>query len=95
LGFSKEKPGEAVLDVYKEAFETEFLQATEIYYIAEASAFIGANTVAGKGRERERERERESERQRETKKERERERKRKKEKKIALFICFVLFCLIL
>jgi len=46
LGLNKEKPREATLDVYKEAFEDDFLTASEFYYTAESTQFINANTVA-------------------------------------------------
>mmetsp|Transcript_12104 Transcript_12104/g.16723 ORF Transcript_12104/g.16723 Transcript_12104/m.16723 type:complete len:764 (+) Transcript_12104:138-2429(+) len=46
LGLNKEKPRETTLDVYKDCFEEEFLNATEVYYTAESSHFINLNTVA-------------------------------------------------
>jgi len=46
LGLNKEKPKETTLDVYKSAFEDEFLAATEVYYTAESTHFIAVNTVA-------------------------------------------------
>jgi cullin 1 len=46
LGLNKEKPKETTLDVYKEAFEEDFLNATEVYYTAESVQFISQNTVA-------------------------------------------------
>lgn len=46
LGLNKEKPKENTLDVYKESFEAEFLDATEVYYTAESTQFINQNTVA-------------------------------------------------
>lgn len=46
LGLNKEKPKETTLDVYKANFEDDFLMATEVYYTAESTHFIGVNTVA-------------------------------------------------
>jgi len=46
LGLNKEKPKETTLDVYKESFEEEFLNQTEVFYTAESSQFIAMNTVA-------------------------------------------------
>eukprot|EP01114_Cavostelium_apophysatum_P016115 TRINITY_DN4532_c0_g1_i1.p1 TRINITY_DN4532_c0_g1~~TRINITY_DN4532_c0_g1_i1.p1 ORF type:complete len:760 (-),score=226.85 TRINITY_DN4532_c0_g1_i1:63-2342(-) len=46
LGLNKEKPKETTLDVYKESFEEDFFNATEVYYTSESSQFISVNTVA-------------------------------------------------
>jgi len=46
LGLNKEKPKDTTLDVYTEAFESDFLKATEVYYSSESSQFIAVNTVA-------------------------------------------------
>eukprot|EP01104_Vermistella_antarctica_P019088 TRINITY_DN7318_c0_g1_i1.p1 TRINITY_DN7318_c0_g1~~TRINITY_DN7318_c0_g1_i1.p1 ORF type:complete len:767 (-),score=261.67 TRINITY_DN7318_c0_g1_i1:152-2452(-) len=44
LGLNKENEGN--LDIYKDYFETKFLNTTELFYTQEASAFIDVNTVA-------------------------------------------------
>lgn len=46
LGLNKERPKENTLDVYNSAFCTDFLNATETYYLAESTQFISMNTVA-------------------------------------------------
>eukprot|EP01110_Echinostelium_bisporum_P003408 TRINITY_DN1830_c3_g1_i1.p1 TRINITY_DN1830_c3_g1~~TRINITY_DN1830_c3_g1_i1.p1 ORF type:complete len:756 (-),score=264.43 TRINITY_DN1830_c3_g1_i1:123-2390(-) len=45
LGLNMENPKEFTLDTYKEHFENEFLDATEVYYTIEASSFIPQNGV--------------------------------------------------
>jgi cullin 1 len=46
LGLNKEKPKDTTLEIYQQAFEDEFLLATEVYYTAESSNFIENNSVA-------------------------------------------------
>lgn len=46
LGLNKEKPKETTLEIYQQCFEDEFIAATELYYTAESSTFIEANSVA-------------------------------------------------
>lgn len=46
LGLNKDRPRENTLDVYNNAFCTDFLNATESYYLAESTQFISMNTVA-------------------------------------------------
>lgn len=46
LGLTKDRPKETTLTVYKEHFETAFIERTEIYYTQESSAFIEANSIA-------------------------------------------------
>jgi cullin 1 len=45
LGLNPENPKDTTLDVYREHFEADFLNATEIYYTIESTAFIEANGV--------------------------------------------------
>lgn len=45
LGLNLENPKECTLEVYKEHFEVEFLNATEIYYTIESTAYIEQNGV--------------------------------------------------
>ncbi|KAK7062395.1 ubiquitin-protein ligase [Favolaschia claudopus] len=49
LGLDATDPNKECLDVYKEMFETQFLQATEAYYTAEAEAFLNAGGTEGSG----------------------------------------------
>ncbi|KAK7040956.1 ubiquitin ligase (cullin) of SCF [Paramarasmius palmivorus] len=46
LGLDSNDPNKECLDVYKEHFETPFLEATEKYYKQESEAFLAANSVS-------------------------------------------------
>ncbi|KAF9014369.1 Cullin-domain-containing protein [Hymenopellis radicata] len=46
LGLDNTDPNKECLDVYKEHFETPFIQATELYYKKESEAFLAENTVS-------------------------------------------------
>ncbi|KAF7291605.1 CULLIN-2 domain-containing protein [Mycena chlorophos] len=46
LGLDEADPNKACLDVYKEHFETPFLDTTELYYKTESEAFLAENSVS-------------------------------------------------
>ncbi|KIY70348.1 ubiquitin-protein ligase [Cylindrobasidium torrendii FP15055 ss-10] len=46
LGLDNTDPNKECLDIYKEHFETPFIQATELYYKKESEAFLSENTVS-------------------------------------------------
>ncbi|EKM79832.1 hypothetical protein AGABI1DRAFT_113105 [Agaricus bisporus var. burnettii JB137-S8] len=46
LGLDSSDPNKECLEVYREQFETAFLQATENYYTAESEAFLAENSVS-------------------------------------------------
>jgi cullin 1 len=46
LGLDENDTNKACLDVYKESFETPFLDTTEKYYKQESEAFLAANSVS-------------------------------------------------
>ena len=45
LGLDNADPNKECLDVYKEQFETPFIQATEQYYKKESETFLAENSV--------------------------------------------------
>lgn len=46
MGLDNTDPNKECLDIYKEHFETPFIQATELYYKKESEAFLAENTVS-------------------------------------------------
>ncbi|KAJ3753066.1 ubiquitin-protein ligase [Lentinula raphanica] len=46
LGLDNNDPNKECLDVYKEHFETPFIEATEAYYKVESETFLASNTVS-------------------------------------------------
>jgi len=46
LGLDEADAQRQMLDVYKEFFQTPFLDATKLYYTAESSAFVANNSVS-------------------------------------------------
>ncbi|KAE9389355.1 Cullin-domain-containing protein [Gymnopus androsaceus JB14] len=46
LGLDNNDPNKECLDVYKEHFETPFIEATEKYYKKESETFLASNTVS-------------------------------------------------
>jgi cullin 1 len=46
LGLNKENPKQSTLEVYKNFFEKDFLQATDVYYTVESTNFINENGVS-------------------------------------------------
>lgn len=46
LGLDEADAQRQNLDTYRKHFQTQFLEATDTYYRAESSAFVGSNSVA-------------------------------------------------